>query len=223
MPGASDSLFSLELVVEKLYIPHIVCRFPAVAFRLLDFPTLVIEHVEQNLADTIRKKISRDPYYHLPDQFIDLKDKHGNFMIKKGKSCLFKIPVETLKLHLSNTPLYVMVIDNYPETPKLLGSSTVPLNGLMNAVCADIAKKGESCPSVQGDKGLFKLYSLMGKEIGYFVLGFRLLCLGPSLIPHLPASALMKRSVRQQKQEEKSKRIDAVVDAARSITEETQV
>lgn len=197
MPGLEESLFSLELVVEKLYVPHVTCRFPAIAFRLLDFPTILISHVEPDLANTIKAKITRDPYYQLPDQFAELKDKHGNFMVKKGKSCLFKIPVECLRMHLTNTPLYVMVIDTFSDTPKLMGNSAVPLNALMDDISVDIAKLGTTVPSVHGDKGLFKVYSLMGKEIGYFVLGFRLLCLGPGLIPHLPEAALSSRVIKQ--------------------------
>lgn len=199
MPGMEESLFSLELVVEKLYIPHVACRFPAVAFRLLDFPTIVINHVEGELGKAIRRQISFDPDYQMPEQFCELKDKHGNFMVKKGKSCLFKMVADTLKNHLSNTPLYVMVIDMFPEVPKLVGNSTVPLNALIGAICADLVRVGPTVPSVHGDKGLFKIYNLMGKEIGYFVLGFRLLCLGPSLIPHLPEAALVQRQSRKQR------------------------
>ncbi|XP_076443150.1 uncharacterized protein LOC143281757 [Babylonia areolata] len=199
MPDMEESLFSLELVVEKLYIPHVVCRFPAVTFRLLDFPTIVINHVEDDLGKAIRRQISFDPDYQLPEQFCEIKDKHGNFMIKKGKSCLFKMVAQTLKNHLSNTPLYVMVIDMFPEVPKLVGNSTVPLNVLIDAICADLVRIGPTVPSVHGDKGLFKIYNLMGKEIGYFVLGFRLLCLGPSLIPHLPEAALVKRQSKKQR------------------------
>ncbi|CAL1527142.1 unnamed protein product [Lymnaea stagnalis] len=192
------SLFSLELVVEKVYIPHTPCRFPAIAFRLLDFPTIVIKHVEDDLSKAIQSKISFDPYYHLPDQFMELKDRHGNFMVKKGKSCLFKISANSLKQHLASTPLYVMVIDLFPEVPKLVGNSSVPLNSLMESICVDIAKLGSTVPSVHGDKGLFKLYNLMGKEIGYFVLGFRLLCLGPSFIAHLPDTALLHHKQKVQ-------------------------
>ena len=110
-----ESLFSLELVVDKISLPQIVCRFPAVAFRLLDFPTLLIYHVEPELADAIRQKISRDQHYKVPQQLHELKDKDGDFPVKKGKSCLFKVPLKTLQNHLLNCPLYVMVIDTYPE------------------------------------------------------------------------------------------------------------
>ena len=196
--NGEESLFSLELVVEKLYIPHTPCRFPAIAFRLLDFPTIVINHVETDLEKIMRQKILLDSEFVVPDQFIELKDRHGNFMIKKGKSCLFKMPVNILKKHLESTPLYVMVIDMFPETPKLVGNSTVPLDYLMDSICTDINRLGSTVPSSHGDKGLFKLYNLMGKEMGYFVLGVRVLSLGPSLIPHLPDSSLMKRSTNKE-------------------------
>ncbi|KAJ8308842.1 hypothetical protein KUTeg_013716 [Tegillarca granosa] len=193
MPPKRESLFSLELVVEKLYIPNSTCRFPAVAFRLLDFPTILIEHVEPDLAEKIRHKIKVDPYYTVPHQFHELKDRDGNFLMKKGKSCLFRITTDTLKMHLSNTPLYVMIIDNFPEVPKLMGNSTIPLNEVMDSILTDIRKLGENVPSVHGDKGLYKIYSLMGKEIGYIIMAYRLLSLGPGLIPHIPETAIARR------------------------------
>ena len=194
MASSEDSLFSLELVVEKLYVPYVTCRFPAVAFRLLDFPTILISHVETDLAEKIKRNIKTDPYYQVPNQFSELQDKHGNFMMKKGKSCLFKISPDTLAVHLANTPLYIMVIDEFPDVPKLLGNSSLALNDTMASICVDLKKNGNTVPSVHGDKGLFKIYSLMGKEIGYIILGFRLLSLGPGLIAHLPATAIAKRA-----------------------------
>ena len=196
MAAVSDheSLFSLELVVEKLYVPYVTCRFPAVAFRLLDFPTILISHVEKDLATGIKKRIDIDPYYRVPNQFAELQDKNGNFIVKKGKSCLFKIAVDSLAMHLANTPLYIMVIDEYPDVPKLLGNSSLALNEVIDNIKNDIKKNGPTVPSVHGDKGLFKIYSLMGKEIGYMIMGFRLLSLGPGLISHLPSSAFMTRA-----------------------------
>ena len=203
MAHPKESLFSLELVVEKLYIPYVTCRFPAVAFRLLDFPTILISHVEPELGDKIRRTVKTDPYFQVPNQFTELQDKHGNFMMKKGKSCLFKLSPDTLAAHLANTPLYIMVIDEFPEVPKLLGNSSLALNETMTAIKEDIIKNGNTVPSVHGDKGLFKVYSLMGKEIGYIILGFRLLSLGPGLIAHLPHSALAKRASEKNVPENK--------------------
>lgn len=212
MASVQESLFSLELVVEKLYIPYLTCRFPAVAFRLLDFPTILINHVEKELANGIKKKINSDPYYRVPNQFAELQDKQGNYMMKKGKSCLFKISAETLSMHLTNTPLYIMVIDEFPEVPKLLGNSSLALNEVMDKIIKDIKVNGPTVPSVQGDKGLFKIYSLMGKEIGYLIMGFRLLSLGPGLISHLPSTAFAKRASDKQKSKEKQPIVEEFIE-----------
>lgn len=177
----------------------------------------MISHVEQDLAVNIRRKIDKDPYYRVPNQFAELQDKQGNFMIKKGKSCLFKIAVETLAMHLANTPMYIMVIDEFPEVPKLLGNSSLALNEVMNSIQKDIKLNGPTVPSVQGDKGLFKIYSLMGKEIGYLIMGFRLLSLGPGLISHLPSNAFVKRA--SEKQGTKAKQ-PSVVEEIMEVREE---
>ena len=98
--------FRWKLVVEKLFLKHkVVCRFPAIAFRLLDFPTLMIYHVEPNLGDTIKAKIYRR--FHttkLAPQLHELQDKDGNFSVKKGKSSLFRVTPNTLLNHLTNHP-----------------------------------------------------------------------------------------------------------------------
>ncbi|WAR19588.1 MAP10-like protein [Mya arenaria] len=222
MGTGQESLFSLELVVEKLYLPYVTCRYPAVAFRLLDFPTILISHVEKDLADGIKQKISIDPYYRVPNQFAELQDKNGNFIVKKGKSCLFKISVDTLAMHLTNTPLYIMVIDEYPEVPKLLGNSSLALSEL-DSIKHDIKTNGHTVPSVHGDKGLFKIYSLMGKEIGYMIMGFRLLSLGPGLISHLPNSAFVKRASevpKQKSRQQHSKQQQSVVEEVIEIKQQ---
>lgn len=64
MPGLDEcSLFSLEIVIDKLKLNDLKCLFPAVAFRLLDFPTLLIKHVEDSLSKQIKAKIKRDTSY----------------------------------------------------------------------------------------------------------------------------------------------------------------
>ncbi|KAL4238940.1 mitotic spindle midzone assembly [Mactra antiquata] len=222
MATPQESLFSLELVVEKIYLPYVTCRFPAVAFRLLDFPTILISHVEKELADSIKKKINADPYYRVPNQFVELQDKQGNFMVKKGKSCLFKLTLETLAMHLANTPMYIMVIDEYPDVPKLLGNSSLALNEVVDLIKADVKQNGHTVPSVHGDKGLFKIYSLMGKEIGYMVMGFRLLSLGPGMIAHLPSSALAKRASERNKSA-KGEVQQSMIDEIMEVREEQMV
>lgn len=206
-----ESLFSLELVVERLSLPNVVCRFPAIAFRLLDYPTLIIYHVEPDLADSIRSKIALDPYYKLPKQLPEFQDKQGDFCVKKGKSCLFKVTPNFFQRHLASTPLYVMIIDTYPEVPKLIGSCTIPLDMTMDKLCDDIVKLGISVPTVHGEKGEYKIYNLMGSEIGNIVTGHRLLSLGMGLMPHIPDHAIAKMGA------EKNKTVRRSIDGKRAM------
>ena len=188
-----ESLFSLELVADSLSLAKKVpCRFPALAFRLLDFPTLIIYHIEPDLGEAIKRKIKLETNLHVPEQLTDLKDKNGVYQVKKGKSCLFKVPPNVLLSHLQNTPLYVMVIDTYPGTPKLVGNCTVPLDMTMNDVYNDIKKLGLSVPTSHGEKGTYKVFNLMGEDIGQVTFGFRILSLGVGLISHIPDTSVVK-------------------------------
>ncbi|XP_013379526.1 microtubule-associated protein 10 [Lingula anatina] len=220
-----DSLFSLEVVVDLLNIPAVSCRFPAIAFRLLDYPTLLIHHVDPDLADTIRRKLEMDSFYEIPAQFSELKDKQGNFPIKKGKSCLYKISAETLHMHLTNTPLYVMIIDTYPKVPKLLGSSTVTLQNTIDHVVADIKANGLSLPSVHGGKGTYRLYNLMGSEIGYITMGHRLFSLGYSLLSHIPEQAITKTQKQEipEKEATDSKHKEDIVQTVDTIMTDLEI
>lgn len=184
-----DSLFSLELVVERISLSKsTVCRLPAVAFRLLDFPTLIIHHVDIHLAEMLRSRINADPYYKLPTKFPEFLDIEGNFRVQKGKSCLFKISPNTFHAHLSTAPLYVMVMDTYPKVPKLIGSCSVPLDGLMNELYDEICQHGTSIPLVNGEKGSSEIFNLMGIKLGSIDISYRILSLGGALLRHIPES-----------------------------------
>lgn len=182
-----DSLFSLELVVERISLSKsTVCRLPAVAFRLLDFPTLIIHHVDIHLAEMLRSRINTDPYYKLPTKFPEFLDIEGNFRVQKGKSCLFKISPNTFHAHLSSAPLYIMVMDTYPKVPKLIGSCSVPLDGLMNELYDEICQHGTSIPLVNGEKGSSEIFNLMGIKLGSIDISYRILSLGGALLRHIP-------------------------------------
>ena len=212
-----ESLFSLEIIVDKLQLPNIQCRFPAIAFRLLDFPTLMIYHVEPELGETIKTKIRIDPLYKLDKQIPELVDKDGCFSMKKGKSCLMKMSPNTLLSHLSSTPLYVMVIDTFPETPKLIGNCTLPLDETMKRVYQDVCKVGLAVPTVGGEKGCYKIFNLMGVEIGSLLLGIRILSLGVGLIPHIPASSISKSSKTEVKLQPNQSRMDEIQEQVADI------
>ena len=188
-----ESLFSLELIVDRLRLHHSVeCRIPAVAFRLLDFPTLLIYHTEPELAVTLRSKLLADRYSSVPAQLNELKDrKTGTFLFCRGKSCLFRVSPNTLVSSFSTAPLYVMVVDMFPETPKLVGSCGVPLTACAHDLYNDIVTYGISVPAVQSKKKELDLCNLMGTKLGTILLGYRLLSLGSALLSHIPTQNII--------------------------------
>ncbi|XP_022083051.1 uncharacterized protein LOC110975158 isoform X2 [Acanthaster planci] len=193
--NSNEALFSLELAVESLRVnsPTVVCRLPTVAFRLLDFPTLLLHHVDPGGAQDVKEKILLDSFGDVPSQLQELKDHRGNFSINKCKSSLFKMNPEMLLSYLRNTPLYVMLIDVWPEVPKLVANCTVSLQRTMEQISLDIEQNGSDIPSVHGNRDSHKLYNLMGSEVGWIMVRYRLLSMGASLIPHIPQSEITKR------------------------------
>uniref|UniRef100_A0A8D2LUH4 Microtubule associated protein 10 n=1 Tax=Varanus komodoensis TaxID=61221 RepID=A0A8D2LUH4_VARKO len=106
------SLFSLELLVESARVePRLLPAplpangpfRPAVALRLLDFPTLLVRAPHASSGPLV-------PF-------------------GRGKSCLFKLRPDTLKGLLRRSPLYALLLA-LPPTPgpaRLLGSSSISL------------------------------------------------------------------------------------------------
>ncbi|XP_064174015.1 microtubule-associated protein 10 [Anguilla rostrata] len=197
---ASETLFSFEVLVEyiRIHKPGLVKRGfePAVGVRLLDFPTLLIYRGEQ---DDSRHQEDSDSEKENTATHISKHDaslqQHMNrsmeYRFRKGKSCLFKINLDLFHTHLSNVPLYVMVLDSRNEIPKLMGSSMVSLAKIIDVIKTDVKQLGICTPSAQGEKGLFGIYNLMGEKIGCISLGYKLLSLGASLIPHIPESRVL--------------------------------
>uniref|UniRef100_H3BCS8 Microtubule associated protein 10 n=1 Tax=Latimeria chalumnae TaxID=7897 RepID=H3BCS8_LATCH len=155
-----ESLFSLELLVDYVRIDGRKSKAEnAVAFRLLDFPTVLIYQKDREFAEVIS---------------CASENRFGNYPFNKGKSCLFKMNIDSLHSHLSNMPLYVIVLDMYKEVPKLVGSCLISL------------------VSTVGKKDIYTLSSLMGEKVGVISAGYRLLNLGPNLLPHLPQAERIK-------------------------------
>lgn len=192
-----ESLFSLELAVNSLCIvPHTVnCRMPAVAFRLLDFPSLIVQQLDETETKHLKEVIQKtwSDAIDLPNQLRELKDRHGNYEFNKAKSLLFKYKLNSFASHLQNTPLYVMVVDMWTIVPKLIAHCNISLSGVISSIRRDVSDLGLSVPSVHGMQGKFTVFNLMGSEIGWVSLGIRLLSLGGNLIPHIPNASLTKR------------------------------
>ncbi|XP_061260822.1 microtubule-associated protein 10 [Bos javanicus] len=188
--AVSERLFSLELLVEWVCLetglpqPPVVAEeeqkeegeeaspprpsrslCPAVAFRLLDFPTLLIYPPAGPAA---------------PAQ----ESRPGLVSFRRGKSCLFRLQPATLHRLLLRTPLYTLLLQLPPghptPAPQLLGACSISLAAAVRKVL------GSAAPgSSQSHRGSFPLCNQDGERIGDIALGYRLSDLGSSLLGHL--------------------------------------
>lgn len=130
----ASAVFSLELYVQHVdYFLVPAPRHPAVAFRLLDFPTVLIYAPPQPPfgADSIFSAANFSA--------------HTVYQFEKGKSCLFTLGRRSLQRLLQHVPMYLMLIDaavdvtaesamaaaTAAETPpaaRLLGSTAIDLS-----------------------------------------------------------------------------------------------
>ncbi|KAA8584012.1 hypothetical protein FQN60_015220 [Etheostoma spectabile] len=165
-----ETLFSFELLVECIRVDKDsqVSDELALGVRLLDFPTLVIYQPQQ----------SNGGIKHGQDQ-------QGEYAFNRGKSCFFKMNLNSLHTHLSNTPLYAMVLDVKEEIPKLVGTSLISLAKVMDRIRQAVTEHGASTPSSHGERGVVEICNLRGEKTGSISLSYKLLNLGASLLPHM--------------------------------------
>ncbi|CAK6442266.1 unnamed protein product [Pipistrellus nathusii] len=186
----SERLFSLELLVDWVRLeveeekeeekeeaeekaeeeeegeeasPRSLC--PAVAFRLLDFPTLLVYP-------------PGGPAAAAPEP------RPGLLRFGRGKSCLFRLHPAALCGRLLATPLYTLVLRLPPgrptPAPRLLGTCSISLAAAALRVLGPAA----SCCS-HGHRGSFPLHNHVGERVGHISLTYRLTDLGSSLLGHL--------------------------------------
>ena len=163
--AGGECLFSLEVIVESVENICVSCYKPAIAVRLLDFPTVVIRSKRQELST------NKTPYE-----------------VQSGKSCLFKMGKELLYKRLQNTPLYVMLVDTSSTKTKLLASTTISLVSCFQNILKNIEESGLDVPAVSGDKGEFIMYNLMGTEVASIKLGYRMFSFGVGMTGHVNLS-----------------------------------
>ncbi|KAM9345451.1 microtubule-associated protein 10 [Symphorus nematophorus] len=171
-----ETLFSFEFLVEYIRIEKEESRVSdelAVGVRLLDFPTLLIYQPQQSNAGINQQE--QHGNYH----------QHGEYVFNRGKSCFFKMNLNSLHTQLSNSPLYAMVLDVKEEIPKLVGTSLISLAKVMDRIRQDVTERGASSPSSHGERGVVGICSLTGEKIGSISLSFKVLSLGTSLLPHI--------------------------------------
>ncbi|XP_059697589.1 microtubule-associated protein 10 [Haemorhous mexicanus] len=155
-----ERLFALELLVEVLRVAEPgpaelpgPAEHPAVALRLLDFPTLVL-----------RPAAAAPPLR--PGQ---------PFPFGRGKRCLFRWRPDSLFAALCRRPLRALLLalpaGLAPGPPRLLGSCAVSL-----APAAEVLQR-PGAPSSCGSRGRFALRDTAGRPVGELVLRYRLSCL----------------------------------------------
>lgn len=191
-----ETLFSFELLVKYIRVNKIrswkSSEELALGVRLLDFPTLLIyQPGSAVLQDSDQGSCEhKQSVRHECDTF--------EYVFNKGKSCLFKINLDSLHIHLSNTPLYAMVLDMSDDIPKLIGTSQISLAKLVNQIWCDVEAYGISTPSSHGERATVDIFNLMGIKIGIISLGYKLISLGSSLLPHIPENRVHKVEMTPQ-------------------------
>ncbi|XP_037128321.1 microtubule-associated protein 10 [Syngnathus acus] len=169
-----ETLFSFELLVEYIRInsEKEISDKLAVGIRLLDFPTLLIYPPE--LRGDNRNN-------HLQHE----KDKRWVYSFNKGKSCFFEMNLDSLHRKLTNTPLYVMILDVKDEIPKLLGTSLISLASIINRIRHDSIEHDVASCSSFGERGSVCVNNLAEEPVGVISLSYKLLMVGDSLPPHV--------------------------------------
>ena len=200
-----ESLFSLEVVINYVKVINLnpnhypskriaSCLFPSVAFRLLDYPTIAINLLDNYDAKELKAKLNISEPFEMIEKlpcFTELLDKHGRYIFSKGKSCLFRCDIDTLRGHLRNAPMYLMLLDTYFEPYKLIGTSLVPLTTLINDIYEETYETNSGrvdVPCSRMTSGVIEIKNLMGEEIGHISFACRLTSFGNSLLPHIDAT-----------------------------------
>ncbi|XP_056343103.1 microtubule-associated protein 10 [Oenanthe melanoleuca] len=194
-----ERLFALELLVEALRVAEPgpaglpgPAEHPAVALRLLDFPTLVL-----------RPAAAAPPLR--PGQL---------FPFGRGKRCLFRWRPDSLFAALRRRPLRALLLalpaGLAPGPLRLLGSCAVSL-----APAAELLQR-PGAPSSCGQRGRFAVRDSAGRPVGELLLGYRLSSLEakeaspaspraatpPATTPEPPDEEQQKEGEEEEKEEE---------------------
>ncbi|CAF0878997.1 unnamed protein product [Brachionus calyciflorus] len=218
-----DSLFSLEVAVNFLKLnnlrnndhsnpnPPVSCLFPCVAFRLLDYPTIAINLIDEYESNELKKRLEITQPFNFIEKlpcFTELLDVNGRYIFSKGKSCLFRSDLEILRSHLRHTPMYLMILDTFFEPHKLIGTVPVPLFNLIDEIYQETieTENNSVTPSARMNHGVMDIKNLMGENLGHISFVVRLTSFGKSLMPHIDRTTEAVR--RKQKNIEPVKKID---------------
>ena len=193
-------LFSFEFVVESIRGLLVECTAPAVGFRLLDYPTIIIYHTDQEKVESLRYLAKEGACDSLDDRKVltndeirpDLTENDGSFLFRKGKSTLFSMELHKLFKLLSSVPLYIVLMDVYEEKTRFVASCTMSLETAINEIRQQVGQDGLHAASFSKRIMNISLFNLMGSKIGQLKGSFTLYCYGSSLNKHLLADKCSK-------------------------------
>eukprot|EP00002_Diphylleia_rotans_P013535 TRINITY_DN2643_c0_g1_i4.p1 TRINITY_DN2643_c0_g1~~TRINITY_DN2643_c0_g1_i4.p1 ORF type:complete len:712 (+),score=127.91 TRINITY_DN2643_c0_g1_i4:119-2254(+) len=152
-------MFTFEIDAKQLIVAPVVCRKPALAFQLLDFPSIIIP------------SITTEDEIHLGSQNMS-----SAFSFERGKSCLFRSKQADLICSLENAPLYVMLLDIEDKARhRLVGSVGIDLSTV-------IEENGAYLVSIHEE---FPIGNLMGRQVATTTIDARIRSLGSAVIPHI--------------------------------------
>ena len=199
-----ESLFSFEFVVKSVSSLEVDCTAPAVGFRLLDYPTVMIYHTDQEMLENLRLLASNSVERSFNDKAIvgkkeirpNLREKDGSFSFQKGKSTLFRMKQQKLLNLLSSIPLYIVLVDVYmKKSTRIVGSCTVPLQSIIDDI-REKSRLGIHAATFSKRSINLHLFNLMGAKIGQLKGTITLYCYGNSLNKHLQTySSLEEKGV----------------------------
>lgn len=99
-----EEIYTAEFLVHDVQCNVPYIAKPAITLRFLEFPTLTV-------FGSVQK----------------------NIIFNKGKSCKFSMTLTVLRESLRRYPLYIMLVDAFPNNIKMLGSAAVDLSGFAEA------------------------------------------------------------------------------------------
>ena len=155
-------LFTLDIMVGYvLPMQDEPCLFPAVTFKLHNFPSLTVHCIPPSEQQELRKKFHND----LLSNKIGTKGSYNRIIFKKGKSCSFKLPKQDAQnFHLS---LIVALNDTWYLPVKELART-----------CIDILvphfKHGSVTPPINSSKQVYELCSTNGSKVAMIELSYKL-------------------------------------------------
>ena len=198
-------LFCFNFIVEKFKSSvHTDCFHPqGVSFRLLDFPTVRLAlPVPSNLekGDVIKGQVL---------------SKDGALKLNKGKSCTFRMTLDSLVRGLRESPMVVQFVNLTPgggaedkqsseiRDQRVVGSALLDLSGIAAALECAAKGKGATTKCSAGGRKKLRFVDASGTKLTNLHVRYQLSSEGPHAGPHITRENKSDHSTLQHHQNAK--------------------